>query len=283
MTTESASLLPRSGGTHGTSRVLRRLFASFRRRRLRLLSLASIVAFLVLWQVVATYLVSPFFLSSPTTIALALVELAHDGTLQSDAYSSLTRILAGWIIGSAVAVPIGLAVGASGIVKAAIDPFIHFFRFIPSIALITLFIVWFGVGEESKVGLIIYATGFIVMVNTSTGVVAIPEDKLNAARCLGASEWQVFLHVVVPATVPYIFTGMRLAMASSYLVIVGAEIIAANSGLGYLVWVSRLYFHIDWMFAGVIAIGAFGFITDRLWRLLGRTLLKRYTREAAQY
>ncbi len=261
-------------------RSVRRLL---RQRRYLLASVAAVAAFLLVWQFAATYFVDPFFLSSPTTIANAIWELLGDGTLQSDAATSLGRILAGWLIGSIVAIPIGLLVGASPLAKSAIDPFIHFFRFVPSIALITLFIIWFGVGEASKVGLIIYATGFIVMVNTSTGVVAIPEDKLNAARCLGASPMRVFLHVIIPASIPYIFTGMRLAMASSYLVIIGAEIIAANSGLGYLVWVSRLYFHIDWMFAGVIVIGAAGFITDRLWRLLGRTALKRYTRSAAEY
>ncbi len=253
------------------------------RQRYILVSVVAVALFLVVWQLVATYLIDPFFLSSPTTVANAIWELLRDGTLEGDAAISLGRILSGWIIGSMVAIPIGLLVGASPLAKSAIDPFIHFFRFVPSIALITLFIIWFGVGEASKVGLIIYAAGFIVMVNTSTGVVSIPTDKLNAARCLGASPAQVFLHVIVPASIPYIFTGMRLAMAASYLVIIGAEIIAANSGLGYLVWVSRLYFHIDWMFAGVIVIGAAGFITDRLWRLLGRTALKRYTRSAAEY
>lgn len=253
------------------------------RRRYTIVSILTVVIFLAVWQLVATYLVSPFFLSSPTVVVQAVIELLKMGFLQADLTISLERIMAGWALGSLIAVPIGLIVGAFPLGRAIIDPFIHFFRFVPSIALITLFIVWFGVGESSKVALIIYATGFIVMVNTSTGVVSIPEDKVNAARCLGASPWQAFLHVVVPASVPYIFTGMRLAMASSYLVIIGAEIISANSGLGYLVWVSRLYFHIDWMFAGVITIGLAGFVTDRLWRLLGRTVLKRYTREAAQY
>jgi len=167
--------------------------------------------------------------------------------------------------------------------RQLIDPSLHFFRFVPSIALITLFILWFGVGEQSKVALIVYAAGFIVLVNTATGVVAIPSDKLDAARCLGASRRQLFVNVIAPASVPYIFVGMRLALAAAFLVIVGAEIIAANSGLGYLVWTARLYFKVDWVFAGVLAIGVLGFVCDRIWLLIGRTVLARYLGQVANY
>jgi ABC-type nitrate/sulfonate/bicarbonate transport system permease component len=252
-------------------------------RRGLIVSTASVAGFLLLWQVLADAFVDPFFLPTPTTIFAGLGELLREGILFEAIGVSLGRIVLGWLLGSALAIPVGLLVGASSLVKSVIDPFIHFFRFIPAIALVTLFIVWFGVGEISKVLLITYATGFIVMINTASGVTAIPKEKLDAARTLGARPWQVFLRVIVPATVPFVYVGMRLAMASSFLVIVAAEMLAARSGLGYLIWTSRLYFRIDWMFAGIILLGLLGFLTDRLWRLLGSLFMRRFLRETLQY
>jgi len=247
------------------------------------LSAGSALAFLAVWQLASTLLVDPFFLPPPTEVLKGGIELASEGTLHSSVLISMMRILSGWLLGSAVAIPIGLLVGTSVVARAIVDPFIHFFRFVPAIALVTLFIVWFGVGEESKILLIAYATAFIVMVNTASGVVAIPQEKIDAARCLGAGRGQVFVHVIVPASVPAIYVGMRLALASSFLVIVAAEMLAANSGLGYLIWTSRLYFRIDWMFAAIVLLGLLGFLTDRAWKTLGQRLLRRYLRNMANY
>lgn len=249
----------------------------------RWLSPIGPVIFVVAWQLASGPIIDPFILPPPTTVAAGLVELARDGTLWTSSAISLFRILSGWFIGSAIAIPIGLLVGASPNARAIIDPFIHFFRFVPAIALITLFILWFGVGEESKIALIVYAVGFIVMVNTATGVGSIPADKLDAARILGAKRRDMFFDVIAPAAVPFAFVGMRLALAAAFVVIVGAEIVAANSGLGYLVWTSRLYFRIDWIFAGVLVIGLLGYVVDRLWMFVGRRVLRRYLFQSGQY
>ncbi|WP_117196023.1 ABC transporter permease [Rhizobium terrae] len=247
------------------------------------LSVAGVVAFVVLWQIVSSTIIDPFFLPPPSDIVLGSSELVADGTLATSILISLMRILAGWLLGSAIAIPLGLMVGISQTARAVVDPFIHFFRFIPAIALVTLFIVWFGVGEISKILLIAYATAFIVMVNTASGVSAIPVDKLDAARCLGARPSQLFREIVIPASIPSIYVGMRLALASSFLVIVAAEMLAAESGLGYIIWTSRLYFRIDWMFAAIVALGLLGYLTDRSWKIFGRRLLKRYLRDTIKY
>lgn len=252
-------------------------------RRQLTLSATSVVAFLILWQILAANFVPAFFLPTPLAIGGAIVDLLRQGILLGAIGASLGRIFAGWVLGSLVAIPIGLVVGTSETMKSIFDPYIHFFRFVPAIALISLFIVWFGIGEASKVLLITYATGFIVMINTATGVTAIPRDKIDAARCLGAGRAQVFFQVVIPATLPFVYTGMRLAMASSFLVIVAAEMLAANSGLGYLIWTSRLYFQIDWMFAAIIILGGLGFLADRALRLFGRLAMQRFLREALKY
>lgn len=247
------------------------------------LSIAGVVGFLAVWQLVSTFLIDPFFLPAPSEVLKGAIELAREGTLASSIAISLGRILAGWLLGSAIAIPLGLAVGVSARVRAVVDPFIHFFRFVPAIALVTLFIVWFGVGELSKVLLIAYATAFIVMVNTASGVSSIPAEKLDAARCLGARPAQVFTEVTIPASVPSIYVGMRLALASSFLVIVAAEMLAADSGLGYIIWTSRLYFRIDWMFSAIVLLGLSGYLTDRVWRAFGRHLLARYLRDTIKY
>jgi ABC-type nitrate/sulfonate/bicarbonate transport system permease component len=247
------------------------------------ISIVSVLAALLMWQVASGWLIDPFFLPSPVSVAAALCEMALDGSLADSVSASLYRIFAGWLLGSAVAIPLGLLIGTFAPAKSAFDPFVHFFRFIPAIALVTLFIVWFGIGEASKILLIAYATGFIVLVNTASGVGAIPQDKIDAARCLGATPRQVFLRVIVPASLPNIYVGMRLALASSFLVIVAAEMLAAESGLGYLIWNSRLYFRIDLMFAAIVLLGLLGFLADRLMRIGGRLLMENYLRDALKY
>jgi ABC-type nitrate/sulfonate/bicarbonate transport system permease component len=253
------------------------------RRRLAGLSALSVIAGLGVWQLLSTYVVDPFLLPSPWVVAKAFRELTASGVLLDDIVVSLKRILIGWLAGSAVAVPLGLLIGTSRVARALADPYIHFFRFIPGIALIALFMAWFGVGDLSKIMLIVYGTAFLVVLNTATGVASIPDDKLHAARCLGAGPVRIFLRVTFPAAVPYIFMGMRLALAMGFLMIVAAELIAADSGIGYLIWNSRIYFRIDWMFVGIVTLGLLGLAADRIWRTIGRVLLGHYLREAARY
>lgn len=248
-----------------------------------LISAIAVAAFLAVWEAVSRWFIDPFFLPAPSTVAAGLVELAQDGTLLTSISASLLRILAGWLLGSAVAIPIGLLIGTFQPLKSVFDPFVHFFRFVPAISLVTLFIVWFGIGEISKILLIAYSTGFIVLVNTASGIGSIPLDKLNAARCLGANPLQVFSRIIFPASLPNIYIGMRLALASSFLVIVAAEMLAAESGLGFLIWNARLYFRIDWMFGAIVVLGLLGFFTDRLMRLAGQLFMKRYLRDVLKY
>ncbi|MEM3658300.1 MAG: ABC transporter permease [Candidatus Hadarchaeum sp.] len=252
--------------------------------RYRLISILSVVAFVLLWQFLLTPMFGTIFLPGPSTILRGASELLlQKKTLLNYCIVSLNRIMVGWIVGSAIGIIVGLLIGNFKVIKSMVDPFIHFLSFIPAIALLTAFMIWFGVGELSKIMLIIFATGFTVMINTATGVVAIEEEKIQAARSLGANRVQVFFYLTIPATIPYIYIGMRLAMRSSFLVIVAAEMLAASSGIGYLIWNSRLFFKIDWMYVGILTLGLLGFIVDRLWRKIGNTVLRRYVREVGRY
>ena len=189
---------------------------------------------------------------------------------------SLSRILSGWIIGSLIAIPIGLLMGKISILRLLTEPFLHFIRFIPPIAFITLFLLWFGIGETAKVVLIVYATLFTVILNTMIGVRSIKEDMLRSARNMGASEWQIMQYVIIPSTIPHIFTGIRLAMSSSFMAIIGAEMVAANEGIGFMIWNSRLYFKTDWIFVGLLCLGMMGFLMDRMLTYIGCMTLRRY-------
>jgi NitT/TauT family transport system permease protein len=261
-----------------------KLTAPARRRRSNSwISAVAVVAGLVIWEVGARLFVDPFFLPPISSIFAGAVELLQKGLLLHHIWISMFRILSGFLLGSLAAIPLGLLIGRYLTLRLIFDPFIHFLRFIPALALTTLFLVWFGVGEVSKILLVMYSTAFIVIINTATGVVTTHRNKILAAQTLGASQWQIFWRVVVPAAVPSIYVGMRLALAGSFLVIVAVEMLAADSGLGYLIWTSKLYFKISWMFVGIFLLGFLGLATDYLWKLFGRHVIGRYVREAANY
>ena len=167
-------------------------------RRLAIYALLAIVT-LLLWQVVSA-LTLPIFFPPPSEVAAAFLKTLLDGTLIEHVGVSYLRILAGWTIGCAIAVPLGLLAGRSALTRMLVEPYIEFFRYIPPIAFIGLFLIWFGLGETSKVLLIVYTALFVTFVNTLAGALAVEPEKIRAAQCLGATPRQIFTHVVVPAT-----------------------------------------------------------------------------------
>lgn len=233
------------------------------------------IAIFLLWQF-ASIKNSPDFFPGPAATLRGVLELSKDGTLFRYIGISLWRVMRGWFLGSAIAIPAGLLLGRVTILRKLIEPFLHFIRFIPPLALITLFMLWFGIGEASKTALITYSTLFTVIINTMAGVAAVKEDRLRSARCMGATESQIMLHVIIPSAIPYIFTGIRLAMGSSFMAIIGAEMISANEGIGFMIWSSRLYFKTDWIFVGLFCLGIMGFTADFILVRLGRSLCCRY-------
>jgi NitT/TauT family transport system permease protein len=222
----------------------------------------------VVWHVAATYVVPSVLFAPPLAVLAKVVELGRSGVLLEHVGVSLWRILVGFVLGSALGIPIGLLMGNVGFVKRFLEPYTEFFRFIPAIAFLTVAVIWFGIGETSKIFLIVYTTIFIVILNTMAGVLSIPKNKVRAAQCLGASPAQIFVHVSIPATLPFILTGMRIAMGNSFATIVSAEMLGANAGLGTMMWTARLYMLVDEMFVGLFTLGVLGFATDRLFRFL---------------
>ena len=228
------------------------------------------------WHVVAVYLVASVLFPPPWSVLVRAVALIEDGSLQENIGISLQRIVIGFIAGSMLGIPIGLVIGSFPLARKLLEPWTEFLRFIPSVAMITIAVIWFGIGEPSKIFLIIYTTIFIVILNTAAGVGAIAPNKIRAAQALGATTRQVFFLVAFPATVPYVLTGMRIAMANSFTTIVAAELVAANQGLGVMLWQGRMYMQIDDIFVALVSLCILGFVADRLFRLAVTRFAGRY-------
>lgn len=235
----------------------------------------SWILLVVIWQIAALFN-KPEFLPGPVVALKGLVELAQRGVLWIDIAVSMKRVLIGWGRGMLLGIPLGLLIGRFRTCKFLIEPLLNFFRFIPAIGFLTLFLLWFGVGEESKLVLITYACIFPIMINTSAAVVSIDPVKYQAAESLGASPLQTFFTVTIPASIPQMMTGVRLGLSSAIVSIVAAEMLSASEGMGYLIYTSRLYYRTDWIFSGIFILGVLGFTADKSLRVLTYKLFRHY-------
>jgi taurine transport system permease protein len=225
---------------------------------------------------IASLFTYPLLLPSPLTTLHTAIDLANSGVLWWSIFISMTRILLGWLSGAVVGIPLGLLMGRVTFVRDFATPYVQGLRYIPPLAFIGLFIVWFGPGEGSKIMLVFYTSIFIVILNMIAGARAVPEGLVRAARILGASEYQVLSRIVVPATVPYMVTGMRIGLGNAFISIAAAEMLSAQSGMGFLIWSARSLMLTDQVFVGFLVLGLLGLISDRVFRILTLRLLPRY-------
>jgi NitT/TauT family transport system permease protein len=249
-------------------------------RRLRaahpaLVPILSVCVLTLVWQIAAGFF-PPVLFPTPAMVGRAFVQELLAGRLVGDVLASLARIASGFAIGCTIGATTGLAMGFVPLVRRFLDPYIQFGRFVPSISLLSPALVWFGIGEGSKLFLITYTTTFIVLLNTLAAVFNVPRNKIRAAQCLGATRAQLFRLVILPASLHGIFTGMRVGMGLSFTTVVAAEMIAADSGLGYLIINSRLWFQTDVIFVGIIALGTLGYLADKGFQALIHRLAWRY-------
>ena len=240
------------------------------------MTVVSLLLALAGWHLFSTYLVNPHLIPPPARVARAAVLMAESGEIFQHMAASLGRILVGFSLGSAIAILIGVLMGRIRLVNELLDPVIEILRYLSPTAMIPIAVIWFGIGERSKFFLIFWGTFFFVLINTIAGVIRTPVARQRAAECLGASPIQIFLMVVIPSAVPYIVTGMRVAMAASFMSIIPAEMLAADSGLGYLLQQSSLLLQTDRIFVALATISLLGFLTDRLFRTLVERTLHRF-------
>lgn len=233
--------------------------------RTLVLRLAVIAAILALWEgAPRAGLVNPNFLSPVSVVLKTLWLMVSSGEIGKHALVSLTRIAEGLGVSIAIGVPLGLLTGWYKGFERAVDGPLQFGRQISAIALFPVFILLFGIGELSKVVIIFWASVWPVLLNTVTGVKGIDPVLLRSARSMGASHLVLFRKVILPAAAPSIFTGVRLGAAYAFMVLVAAEMIGANAGLGFLVLYSQEVFRIPDMYAAIVALAAFGLALNKL-------------------
>nr|WP_302474437.1 ABC transporter permease [Roseococcus sp. MDT2-1-1] len=235
----------------------------------------------MLWDAAARAYDVPVLFPTPFATWDKAVQLIGEGQLQSDIAISLWRIGVGFAVGCVLGTVLGLMMGLSRPVADFLGPFVHTLRFIGPIAWISAVMIWFGLGETSKIVLIVYTTTFVVLVSAMIGVMTVHPNKLRAARVFGARGWRLFLHVTLPATLPHILAGARLAMMNSFMTIIAAEMVAAREGLGFLIFNSRQWMEVDAIFVGMITLGVLGLLADVLMVLLTSLLFRRFRPAAA--
>ncbi|QRG06906.1 ABC transporter permease [Xanthobacter dioxanivorans] len=220
----------------------------------------GLAAFFAFWQAVSGLgIVDGFLLPSPLAVAQALWDLALDGSLWIHLGASLQRVAVGFLLACIAGLALGLVCGWWRTVSDFVRPVVEALRPIPPLAWIPITILWFGLGDAASYFLVFLGAVFPAFVATYTAVRGLDRNQMNAALCLGAKPWQLFWDVLIPASLPIILPGLRIALGVGWMCVVTAELIAAQTGLGYLIQQSRMLFQINNVVAGMVTIGLVGF------------------------
>ncbi|MGG7645798.1 ABC transporter permease [Rhodovulum sp. YNF3179] len=219
----------------------------------------------------------PIWLPSPEATVQRFLEIASEGyqnfTLWEHLGWSLLRVVAGFALGSLVGIPLGYAMGLSGWFRGWFDPIVEFMRPVPPLALIPLVIIWFGIWETGKIVLLFLAALWIMTIAARAGVSGVSISKIHAAYSLGASKWQILRHVIIPNSLPEIFTGARVAMGVCWGTVVAAELVAAQKGAGMMIIAASKFQLTDIVIMGIVLIGIIGYGIDMLMRKAERFLV----------
>jgi ABC-type nitrate/sulfonate/bicarbonate transport system permease component len=248
---------------------------AWRRALARVTRLWLLVAFVVAWEVISTYgqRINPqldVMMPPPTAVVSAAADLASRGVLVTHIVDSLKRVLLAVGAATLLGVPLGLAMGWSRRFRAVVDPLLEFIRPIPPLAWIPLSILWFGIGDLQIVYIIFLAAFFPVVLNSLAGARDVDKYLMRAGLSLGARPRELFLTVVLPAALPQIFTGIRVGLGIGWMALVAGELVAAPSGLGYMINNARTLFRSDYILLGMVLIGALGLVLDYLMRQAAR-------------
>ncbi len=244
----------------------------------RYATVSVLIAAVIVWQIVCDFhLFPPIALPSPVSVLNALILLLAHGygghSLFDDIWISSLRIAIGFVGAVVIGVPVGLLMARIDIIFRTIDPFLQFIRPVPPLAYIPLLVVWFGIGELPKIVLILIGTIPVIIIGTISGVKGTPPLRLSVARTLGASESQIFRHVILPSSLPEIFTAMRIGIGVAWTCLVAAELIAADQGLGWLVQYAGQALQVAIVIVGIIVIGVLGYAMELLIRVFERRVV----------
>ena len=242
-------------------------------------TLLTAAGLLALWLAASSFgWGSPGFLPHPAKVLAAVGRLRaagyDDGTLFEHAAASLGRGFSALAFSILVAVPVGLAIATSPVGRGILDPLVEFIRPLPPLAYLPLIIIWFGIGEGSKVLVIALAMLAPIAISTAAGVRSASESQVNAARSFGAGRLAVLLHVQLPSAIPSILTGIRIALGAGWSTLVAAELVAASRGLGFMIQSAAQFLVTDIVIVGIFVISALAFAFEALLRLVERLFVR---------
>jgi len=247
------------------SRKLKNTYESF------ILGGGVILILIIGWEVFSrTGLVDPMFSSSPSRIVISGIEIIKDGSLLKHILASGKIFVIGYLMAAFVGVPIGILIGWFKKAGLAFGPIIAAFYTTPRIALMPIFIIWFGLGMGSKLALVFLSAVFPLIVNMQVAVSNIDDELTTVAKCYGATQRQLFWTIALPVSVPFLMTGLRLATGRALLGVVGAEVFGGAEGLGYLIQYAGATFQTDKVFVCVFVIALTGIVLDRLLLILNK-------------
>jgi len=235
----------------------------------KILGSAGVITFLIIWELVGNtfQLINPMFMSAPSLVWNAAIQLFSSGEIYNDLWVSGVELFWGYVLSALVAVPFGISIGWYKKMSYIFDPFVNAMNATPRVALLPLVIIWLGIGILSKIGIIFLGAVFPILINTRDGVKTTPINLLTAAKSFGASEWMVFKTVVLPSTVPFILTGLRLGLGRAIVGVMVGELYAATAGIGFMITVAGATFQTDKVFVGVLIFALAG--------MMGMELLTR--------
>ena len=252
--------------------------SALRSRRLRhrdlALGVATPIALLLLWQLASsTNLIDAKIFTPPSTIFSTAITLVKNGVLTHDLGITSLRLIVGFVTGGALGIVVGIVLGIFRTLRAAFSPLFAALYAVPQIAVLPLLLVIFGIGETPKILTVAAVSFFVLEINAMAGVRSIDPQLLEAGRAYGAKGRRLFWHVLIPGSLPSVFTGLRVAAALALVAVTATEFVAANSGLGYLVWNSWQLFEPNQMYVGLITIALVGVVLTGIIELIARKVM----------
>lgn len=236
---------------------------------------------MVLWASATHFhAASNYLLPAPARVTNTALALLHSGLLTKHIYTSLCRVAAGFGLASAGAFPLAVLLGLNRRLEPYLNPVLHFLRHIPPIACIPLLILWFGIGETSKLAVIVMAAFFPIFLNALAGICQCDEKLQEVGYVFGLTRREIFLHIILPAALPSVILGLRLGLGYSWRALIGAELIAASAGLGYMIIEAEQLSRPDIILVGILVIGTLGYTIDAAFLWLSHRMLPWHNKEA---
>ncbi|SHE29871.1 NitT/TauT family transport system permease protein [Acidocella aminolytica 101 = DSM 11237] len=237
------------------------------------IAIATCLALLILWEITVDLgWTNPIFLPAPSTIIATMWDMSVNGNLLPNTGVSIARVAVAFALSAIMAVPIGIAMSVYRPIGAGLEPVIDFIRYLPVPALVPLSIIWFGIGEETKIFLLWLGTFFQLVLMVAQDTDRVPHEYFEIASTLGAKPLEILRLVAIRAMLPSLVDNLRITLGWCWTYLIIAEIVASNSGLGFVIWTARRFMETSQVMAGVVMIGIIGLVTDQLLRRLHKKM-----------